>query len=46
MVAGKLDGILPPMLLLLKSLHPKYTASNEDNAEETYIYITEVEINV
>jgi hypothetical protein len=32
-----LDGILPPMLLLLRSLPPKYTASNEDNAEKTYI---------
>lgn len=38
MVTGKLDGMLPPMLLLLRSLPPKYTANSENDAEETYIY--------
>lgn len=33
MVTGKLDGILPPMLLLLRSLPPKHIANSKDYAE-------------
>jgi len=38
MVTGKLDGIFPPMLLLLRSLPPKYIANSKEDAEEIYKY--------
>jgi len=38
MVTGKLDGIFPPMLLLLRSLPPKYIANSKEDAEEIYMY--------
>lgn len=35
-VTGKLDGILPPMWLLLRRLPQKHKANSKDDAEEIY----------